>query len=180
MHAKHHPRDDTGKKGRMTRSRSSAKAAGAKFERDCADYLAVALNDPRIDRKTKTGAEDTGDIANVMAHGRFITIEVKDRGGQFFASEWTAEATAERINDGGLAAIVIAKRKGVTDPSQQWVLMTTGELVALMAGDRDHLGESHTVKDPMASRMRKKTKVAPVEPEEWVDPYADELKKELG
>lgn len=171
---------------RVGRSRSSAKAAGAKFERDSADYLATALNDPRIDRKTKTGAEDTGDIANVMAHEKFITVECKDRGGAFYAAEWMAEAEAERINDGGLAAIVVAKRKGVTDPSKQWVLMTAGELVALMTGNRDHLGESHTVKDPMASRMRKKTKPAEVveaaveAAAEWVDPYADELKKELG
>ena len=124
----------------MTRSRATAKAAGARFERLVADGLAVALEDTRIDRKVKTGSKDKGDIANVRhPTGAKLVIECKDRGGQFYASEWVAEAEAERVNDEALAGIVVAKRKGVTDPMQQYVVMTVGELVALLRGDRKHL-----------------------------------------
>ncbi|HJV99831.1 MAG TPA: hypothetical protein VJ617_12130 [Arthrobacter sp.] len=124
----------------MTRNRATAKAAGARFERMIADGLAEALEDTRIDRKVKTGSKDKGDIANVRLGEHKIVIECKDRGGQFFAAEWVAEAEAERVNDDhALAGIVIAKRKGVTDPLQQYVVMTVGDLVALIRGDRKHM-----------------------------------------
>lgn len=125
----------------MARSRASAKQAGAKFERLIADGLAEALQDTRIDRKVKSGSKDKGDIANVRIGEHKLVIECKDRGGQFYAAEWVAEAEAERINDEALAGIVIAKRRGVTDPMQQWVVMTVGELVAIMRENRDHLKE---------------------------------------
>jgi len=38
----------------MPRTRSSAKAAGARFERQIADHLAQVLADDRIDRRVKT------------------------------------------------------------------------------------------------------------------------------
>lgn len=124
----------------LARNRASAKAAGAKFERLIADGLAVALGDTRIDRKVKTGSKDKGDIANVRLGEQKIVIECKDRGGQFFAAEWVAEAEAERINDdNALAGVVIAKRKGTTDPMEQYVVMTVSELVALLRGDRLHV-----------------------------------------
>jgi hypothetical protein len=125
----------------MSRNRATAKAAGARFERLIADGLAEALVDTRIDRKVKTGSKDKGDIANVRIGEHKLVIECKDRGGQFYAAEWVAEAEAERVNDEALAGIVIAKRKGVTDPMQQWVVMTVGELVAIMRQDRKHLEE---------------------------------------
>lgn len=123
----------------MPRNRASAKAAGARFERVVADGLAWAMEDTRIDRKVKTGSKDKGDIANVRLGEHKIVIEVKDRGGQFFAAEWVGEAEVERINDEALAGIVIAKRKGVTDPMKQWCLMEVSELVALLRGDRKHM-----------------------------------------
>lgn len=123
----------------MTRNRATARAQGARFERLMADGLAWALEDTRIDRKVKTGPKDKGDIANVRLGEHRIVVETKDRGGRFYGSEWVAEAEAERVNDNALAGIVIAKRKGVTDPMQQWCLMTVSELVALIRGDRKHL-----------------------------------------
>ncbi|MGZ4659641.1 MAG: hypothetical protein ACXVYB_00010 [Arthrobacter sp.] len=124
----------------MTRNRVTAKAAGARFERLIADGLSEALQDTRIDRKVKTGAKDKGDIANVFTpQGGPIVIECKDRGGQFYAAEWVAEAEAERVNDGALAGIVIAKRKGVTDPMRQYVVCEVSEFVALLRGDRKHM-----------------------------------------
>jgi hypothetical protein len=123
----------------VSRSRATAKAAGARFERLIADGLADALEDTRIDRKVKTGSKDKGDIANVRLGQHKIVIECKDRGGQFYASEWVAEAEAERVNDEALAGVVIAKRKGVTDPMKQYVVMEVSEFVALLRGDRMHM-----------------------------------------
>lgn len=124
----------------MARNRATAKAAGARFERLIADGLSEALQDVHIDRKVKSGAKDKGDIANVYtSQGGKVTVECKDRGGQFYAAEWVGEAEAERINDNGLAGIVIAKRRGTTDPMKQWVLMEVSELVALLRGDRHHM-----------------------------------------
>ena len=124
----------------MARSRASAKKAGSDFERKMADCLALWVDD-RIDRKVKTGALDKGDIANLRAHGQKVTVECKDYGGQIKAAEWAAEGAVERENDKALAWVVLAKRRGTTDPLKQWVLMEVGELIALINGNRNHMEE---------------------------------------
>lgn len=123
----------------MARSRASAKAGGARFERQMADNLARWVDD-RIDRKVKAGALDKGDIANLRMHNQRITVECKDYGGQIKAAEWAAEGAVERVNDGGLAWVALIKRRGTTDPMKQWVLTEVGELIALINGNRIHLG----------------------------------------
>lgn len=119
----------------MSRNRKSAKAAGSAFERDIADYLAATIDD-RIDRRVKTGAKDRGDIAGLRHMGQRVVVECKNYGGQIKAAEWTAEADIERGNDDAVAGVVVAKRRGVTDPAEQWVLMTARDLVALVTGVR--------------------------------------------
>lgn len=115
----------------MTRSRRSAKAAGSGFERDIADCLAEVWDD-RIDRRVKTGARDKGDIAGLRVAGRKVVVECKEYGGRFHVGEWLTEAETERLNDDAVAGIVVAKRRGVTDPLQQVVLMTVHDLVTLL------------------------------------------------
>lgn len=122
----------------MARNRASAKSAGSSFERLVADALALHV-DHRIDRKVKSGAKDKGDIANLQAHNQKVTVEAKNYGGQIKAAEWAAEGAVERENDKGLAWVVVAKRKGTTDPLKQWVLMELGELIALINGSRTHM-----------------------------------------
>ena len=124
----------------MARSRASAKAGGAWMERQVANVLATWVDD-RIDRRVKTGAKDKGDIAGLRVHAQKVVVEVKDYGGQIKAAEWTAEAAVERENDEALAGIVVAKRRGTTDPMKQWVLMEMGELIALINGNRQHMEE---------------------------------------
>lgn len=120
----------------MSRSRASAKAAGARFERVIADCLAEHLDD-RIDRRVKGGAVDKGDIGGVRTHtGHKVVIEAKDHSGRYEVGPWLREAEAERINDNAEVGMVIAKRRGVSDPLQQVVFMEVSDLIALLAGER--------------------------------------------
>lgn len=121
----------------MTRTRASAKTAGTRFERQVADYLNKHVDD-RIDRRIKTGANDRGDIAGLRHMGGRIVVECKDYGGRLLQSQWIAELDTERGNDDAIAGLIIAKRRGTTNPADQWVLTTLGELVALLNGSRDH------------------------------------------
>ena len=116
----------------MSRTRNSAKQAGARFERQIADYLAANLDD-RIDRRVKTGAADKGDIANVRdSHNRRVVIETKDYGGKLNLPQWTKEAHTEADNDDAHVGLVIAKRRGTTDPGKQWAIMEVEDLVKLL------------------------------------------------
>lgn len=124
----------------MSRSRKSAKDAGAKFERTIADYLASEVDD-RIDRRVKTGAKDRGDIAGLRHMGERVVVECKDYGGRLEPVAWTREAAVEAGNDDALLGLVAAKRRGTTDPSKQWVLMTMADLVALIVGKHPNPGE---------------------------------------
>lgn len=116
------------------RTRSSAKAAGARFERDIADWLAEHVDD-RIDRRVATGAKDRGDLAGIRVHGQKVVAELKNRR-DWRPGEWLKEAETERVNDGAVAGVVIAKRHGSADPGQQVVLMTLADLVAIITGIR--------------------------------------------
>jgi hypothetical protein len=119
----------------MSRNRASAKAAGSRFERQVADYLAGNVDD-RIDRRVKTGAKDKGDIAGVRVLGGKVTLECKDYGGRFLVGPWLNESDIERGNDDALAGAVVAKRRGTTDPGDQVVFMTLRYLAALLTGTR--------------------------------------------
>lgn len=121
----------------MTRSRATAKAAGASFERLIADHLAAVLDD-RIDRRVRGGAVDKGDIGGVRDRdGRRVVLECKDYGGRLQPPEWIREAHTERDNDGASVGVVVAKRRGTTNPGAQYVLMTVDDLVTLLSGTAD-------------------------------------------
>lgn len=116
----------------MPRNRASAKKAGAQFEIQVSNYLAEHLDD-RITRRTLTGAKDRGDVANVRdSHGRRICIEAKDYGGKLNLPQWTKEAHQEAANDNAHVGLVIAKRRGTTNPADQWVAMTLEDLIKLL------------------------------------------------
>ena len=65
-----------------------------------------------------------------------VAVEAKDYGGRIEAGTWLKESAAERINLGAVAGLVIAKRRGVTDPGSQIVLMEVRDLVAILTGKR--------------------------------------------
>jgi hypothetical protein len=133
----------------MSRTRASAKTAGAGFERTIADYLAKTVDD-RIDRRVKTGAKDRGDIAGMRLspalRGGRVVIECKNERNEttckcgrkhtrLSLGPWATEAEIERGNDDAVAAVVIHKRHGVGWPGQQWVTMTVDDFVALLIGE---------------------------------------------
>ena len=120
----------------MTRNRRSAKTAGTRFETAIATYLAEQLDDDRIERRRLSGRFDRGDIAGLRHHGQRLVVEVKDYGGLIKAAEWTEEAHTEAGNDDALAGLVIAKRRGTTNPGAAYVLMTVNDLIALLTGHR--------------------------------------------
>lgn len=117
----------------MSRTRASAKAAGSRFERQVADYLAATVDD-RIDRRVKTGAKDRGDVGGVRAHGQRLVIECKNTA-RINLAGWIGEAHTQAGNDDALAGVVVHKRHGVGDPAQQWVTMTLADLAALLTGE---------------------------------------------
>ena len=120
----------------MTRSRSSAKAAGAKHERVIADYFKVHVS-RFIDKMPKYGANDRGDVLNVETFNELaVAVECKDYGGRIEAGTWLGEAETERVNLGAIAGVVIAKRRGVTAAGSQIVLITVDDLVAILTGKR--------------------------------------------
>lgn len=119
----------------MSRSRTSAKAAGSRFERLIADCLAHHLNDDRIDRRIKSGAKDRGDIAGVRLHGQRVVIECKDTA-KMALPQWVSEAHIECGNDDGLVGVVVSKRHGNADPLDQWVHMTLADFIAILTGQK--------------------------------------------
>ena len=124
----------------MTRNRASAKKAGSSFERLIANHLAITLADDRIDRRVKTGAQDKGDIAGLRTiQGGRLVAECKDYGGQLKASEWLREADTETANDDAVAGFVVAKRRGVTAPGKQIVLMELDHLITILKGGPPNL-----------------------------------------
>lgn len=119
----------------MTRSRTTARKAGAAFERAVADYLQEALDDPDIDRQVCTGTKDVGDIHGVYGPwGDRIVIECKEYGGRLEPAAWIQEAHREAGNAGADIGIVVAKRSRTRNPGDQWVLMTLEDLANLLKG----------------------------------------------
>lgn len=112
---------------RSTRKPKTAKAAGKRFEREVADYLAERLEDDRIDRMPLYGSRDRGDIAGVRLHGQRYVIECKNTQGVDL-NGWISQAETEAGNDDAAFCCVIHKRRnhGV---SGAYVTMTLDQLL---------------------------------------------------
>jgi hypothetical protein len=119
----------------MSRSRASAKAAGTRHESNVVTYLAAHYDDV-IERRRQSGSRDRGDISGWRFAGRRIVAELKDYGGRVEVGTWLNEAEVERGNDDAHVGLVIAKRRGTTDPGDQIVLMTLRDLTCLLTGER--------------------------------------------
>lgn len=119
----------------MTRSRASARSAGTAAETAVAKHLAGQLDDDRIERRTRNGAKDRGDVGGIRVHGQRLVVEVKDCAKTDLAG-WVREAQTEAGNDDALAGVVVHKRRGTTDVGRWYVTCTVSELVALITGQK--------------------------------------------
>ena len=122
----------------MTRNRASAKKAGTQMETWTANYLAAALGDDRIERRTKNGAKDRGDVANVRTRdGVRVVVEVKNTA-KLDLGGWMNEVDKECDNDGALIGVVVHKRrgKGEAQMGEQYVTCTLSDLALLLGGKK--------------------------------------------
>lgn len=131
----------------MSRNRASAKKAGTAFESLVAEFLAFRLADDRIERRTKTGAHDRGDISGVRTfRGGRVVIECKNTSRDNLPA-WIREAEIERGNDDAVIGVVAHKKHGSGNPADQYVSMTLETFARLLEGGPDD--RPVVVVDPM-------------------------------
>lgn len=125
----------------MSRSRATAKAAGTSHETSIAEYLAARLpNGDYIERRRLAGVNDRGDIAGIRTPaGQRVALEAKNYGGRVEVGPWLKEARTEALNDGAAVGVVVAKRRGTTDPGSQIVLMELRDLAVLLGADPEEV-----------------------------------------
>ena len=118
----------------MTRSRTTAKQAGTQMERLVAEFLAFRLADDRIERRTKNGSNDRGDITGVKTiTGARVVIEVKNTHRDNLPA-WIREAAIEAGNDDAPIGVVAHKKHGSANPADQYVSMTLETFARLLEG----------------------------------------------
>lgn len=99
----------------MNRNRASAKKAGTAFETLVAGFLAERLGDDRIERRTKNGAKDRGDIAGVRDNPALHPPPPRRRSGCSEGSDWWRgyrQAQRECLQDALKAADQVAGTEG--------------------------------------------------------------------
>ena len=120
----------------MTRSRTSAKAAGTRTETAAVNYLRTHVGDDRIERRRLSGSKDRGDVTGLRTpHGHRMVVEIKDCS-RIEVTKWLNEAEVERGNDDSSLGVVIAKRHGKGAPGDLLVMLTLRDFVALLTGRR--------------------------------------------
>lgn len=104
------------------------------MERITAEFLAARLEDDRIERRTKNGSKDRGDITGVRTiGGGRVVIECKNESRDRLPA-WIAEAEVERGNDDALVGVVVHKRVGSMVAAEQFVSMTLETFARLLEG----------------------------------------------
>jgi len=118
----------------MTRSRATAKTEGTRFETTIARYLAERLNDDRIERRTRNGIKDRGDIGGVRTiTGGRVVVECKTVTRDALPA-WVREAEVERGNDDAAVGVVVHKARGKGAAADQFVTMTLEMFARLLEG----------------------------------------------
>ena len=117
------------------------------MERIVAEFLAFRLADDRVERRTKNGSKDRGDITGVKTiRGGRVVIECKNVM-QMALPQWIREAEIERGNDDAAIGVVAHKKHGSGNPADQYVTMTLETFAILLEGGAP-LG-AVVVNDPM-------------------------------
>ena len=108
-----------------------SKQKGTSFESLITGFL-VSEWDDRIIRQPLTGGKDKGDIANFRIGNHKMAIECKNVKVMNLPG-WVREAQAEAENLGGVAGVVVHKRRGVAAPGEQFVTMTLNDLLTIIS-----------------------------------------------
>lgn len=117
-------------------TRASAKKKGAAFERLVADYAMQALDDDRIDRRTKNGNKDRGDVGGLRSpFGERIVVEVKNTAHMDLGT-WMKEVEVEKGNDDAPIGVIVHKRYryGESKVGGNFVTMTYDDFLRILGG----------------------------------------------
>ena len=108
-----------------------SKAKGTAFEVSLLPALREI--DPRTERSALKGSLDAGDftVLNVRAQLRIVVSAKNCK--QLSLSGWLKEAEKQRLNARAAVAVVIHKKRGTTNPEEQYVTMNLGTLIRLLA-----------------------------------------------
>lgn len=106
---------------------SRSKAKGTSFESSV--LPAIKGKRPEAERRALQGANDKGDF-NIPGEKRFI-LEAKNHK-EMKLAEWLREAEAEAQNAGVPHGVVVHKRRGKTDPREQYVTLKLGSFLDLV------------------------------------------------
>lgn len=126
--------EDTREVTKPRRNLRSAKKAGSSFESMIAEFLSFRLADDRVERRSRNGSKDRGDISGVKTlQGGRVVIEAKNVRTMALPA-WLREAETERGNDDALIGVVAHKRHGSGNPADQYVTMTLETFATLLEG----------------------------------------------
>ena len=102
-----------------------SKVKGSNYEREIVNYLRQHFAD--VDRTRAGWTDDRGDIHGIEG----FTWECKNHKAMAL-SQWVAELHAECRNAGTDLGAVVHKKRGTTDPEQQYATLPLGMLVQLL------------------------------------------------
>ena len=105
---------------------SKSKQKGTSFETSLLPALRTVY--PGAERRALTGNKDKGDF---ILPGADFALEAKNQKA-LDLSGWIREAETEAENLGVPFGVVVHKRRGKTDPMEQYVTMTVGTFLAMM------------------------------------------------
>ncbi|MGI8701638.1 MAG: hypothetical protein ACR2JU_10625 [Nocardioidaceae bacterium] len=105
---------------------NASKRKGTSWESAIVGYLRER-GWPYAERRALSGNRDRGDVAGIAG----VVIEAKAAKALDLAG-WTAEAEAERVNDGAHLAAVWVKRRGKGSPADGYVLLDGRTFVSLL------------------------------------------------
>lgn len=106
------------------------KNKGSAYERSIVQYLRESGF--RVDRTRAGWSDDRGDVHGVTSPtDQPFVFECKNHA-RLQLSGWISELRTEIDNAGGVAGVLVHKKRGTTDPAEQYATLPFGMLVQLL------------------------------------------------